>query len=303
MRKTMMVRNPTTVSDEKRQNKAVPKSFLDTSAVYKSQLGMTRTRKWMASAIPQPWYINNYVQMEFFRQNVVHWIYLYFESEHEKYETFGDVYKFYSQGFGREAKNAVAVLTTIEMDGVSFAKADHKQLCREKLQDFIYLMALQFSEVFTDMGADPTGCSRIKSKLRIPNDAGERVGQLLSFGTHFRDEKACRQKCSISRLFTNASHVAKMESILAAMADGDTGEKLQNIKQAIEKCRNAPAKITCKRCAKMGDAVVAVALDSSWKLHSFDAVHQPIAASLGLESETHPSEQGLDKLVEGKSLS
>jgi len=271
------------------------KSFLDTSIVYKTQLGTSLMKKHLQANVPKVWYINNYVRMEFFRQNLTHWIYLYFESEDEKYETFGDAFKLYSEGFGRQAKNATAVLTTIEMDGVSFVKPEDKQFCREKLQDFIYERALEFADTFTDMGVDPTDCKRIKFKLKIPNDAKERVGQLQSFAYHFRDEVTCRSKCSISELFTRASHRAKLGAIAAATAEGETKKKLDKIQAAIEKSKKKPDKITCKRCSKMGDAIIAVALDSSWKLHSMDAVHEPIAAVLELQSQTHLSEQALAK--------
>jgi len=271
------------------------KSFLDTSIVYKTQLGTSLMKRQLLANVPKAWYINNYVQMEFFRGNLSHWIYLYFESKEEKYETFGDAFKLYSEGFGRQAKNAVAVLTTIEMDGVSFAKPEDKQLCREKLQDFIYERAIDFADTFTDTGTDPTHCARIKFKLKIPNDADERVSQLQSFAYHFRDEVTCRSKCSISELFTRASHRAKIDAIAEATAEGDTKEKLEKIQAAIEKSKQNPAKITCKRCSKMGDAIIAVALDSSWKLHSMDSVHQSIASALKLQFQTHPSEQALAK--------
>jgi|GEM_PF-6353482 len=272
-----------------------PKSFLDTSVVYKTQLGTSLMKKHLQANVPKAWYINNYVQMEFFRGNVIYWIYLYFESAAEQYETFGDAFKLYSEGFGRQAKNAVAVLTTIEMDGVSFSKSEDKHICREKLQDFIYEMLIEFGESFTDMGTDPTYCTRMKFKLKIPNVAEERVRQLQSFGLHFRDEATCRAKCSISELFTRSAHRAKLDAISGATAEGATNDKLKKIQVAIEKSKEDPDKITCKRCAKMGDAIIALALDSSWKLHTMDTVHQPISSALHLESHTHPSEQALAK--------
>ena len=74
--------------------------------------------------------------MEFFRKSLVQWIYLFFESEDPKYKTFGDAWKFYSEGFGREAKTAVQVLSSMRSDGLDFSKEEDKNFCREKLQDF-----------------------------------------------------------------------------------------------------------------------------------------------------------------------
>jgi hypothetical protein len=124
---------------------------------------------------------------------------------------------------------------------------------------------------------------------------------LQSFAYHFRDEVACRSNCSIAELFTRASHRAKLDAIAVASAEGSTNDKLKKIQDAIEKAKMNPDKITCKRCSKMGDAIVAVALDSSWKLHSLDAVHEPISLALNLQCETHPSEQALAKQYEEMS--
>jgi hypothetical protein len=146
---------------------ASPKSFLDTSVVNKLQLGTSQIREYLSSAIPQKWYINNYVRMEYFRHSLIVWINLYFESAEAKHKTFGDAWKLYSEGFGREAKVAVSALTTMEADGFSFTKEEDKPFCRSKLQDFIYSMALQFGEMFTDMGGDPTHCARSIGKTKI----------------------------------------------------------------------------------------------------------------------------------------
>jgi hypothetical protein len=139
-------------------NAAIPKSFLDTTIVHKSQLGTSQIQEYLSKAIAQKWYINNYVRMEYFRHSIIIWINLYFESAEAQHKTFGDAWKLYSEGFGREAKNAVSALTTIELDGLSFAKEEDKFFCRVRLQDFIYSMALQFE----DYGR----CSRLPTTQR-----------------------------------------------------------------------------------------------------------------------------------------
>src|SRR6266478_1134713 len=170
-----------TRSSAKLSEKLSPKSFLDTSVVHKSQLGASQIQEYLRTNITQKWYINNYVQMEFYRRSLVQWIYLYFESKDSKYKTFGDAWKVYAEGFGREAKTAVAALTTMEADGLSFSSEQDKHFCREKLQDFIYAMALQFSLTFINTGNDPTYCTRLRHALKIPDEAGEREAQLLKF--------------------------------------------------------------------------------------------------------------------------
>jgi transcription termination factor NusB len=273
---------------------ATLKSFLDTSVVTKLQLGTSLLQDYLRRTIVQKWYINNYVRMEHFRHSLIIWINLYFESADPNHKTFGDAWKLYSEGFGREAKNAVSALTTMEADGFSFAKAEDKQDCRAKLQDFIYSMALQFEEMFTDMGADPTHCTRVRKTLKIPTDAAERDEQLLRFASVFRNEKVCRSLCSISNLFAaTLTHKRKFDAIAAATTTGKTVSKLENIQEAVGEAVKDPAAITCKTCSSMGDAVIASALDSSWKFHSLDTVHVPISNALKIECEIHPSERAL----------
>lgn len=279
---------------------APPKSFLDTSVVHKIQLGTSQIQNHLLSAIPPKLYINNYVRMEYFRHSLIVWINLYFESAHPKHKTFGDAWKLYSEGFGREAKIAVSGLTTMEADGFSFAKEEDKPFCREKLQDFIYGMALQFEETFTDMGGDPSHCARLRLALNVPGNATERDGQLLKIARIFENEKECRSLCSIGRLFTAQTHKAKFDAIAAATATGKTVPKLKKIQEAVGHATKNPDGITCKTCSKMGDAVVAFALDASWKLHSLDTVHGPISNALRIECEIHPSEKALAKRTVGE---
>lgn len=278
---------------------ASPRSFLDTSVVHKIQLGTSRIQEHLVGAIPQKWYVNSYVRMEYFRHTLILWIDLYFESNDAQYKTFGDAWKLFSEGFGRESKVAVAALTTMEADGLSFSKEEDKPFCRAKLQDFIYELALQFEESFTDMGGDPTHCARLRQTLKIPGDAAERDSQLLKVERIFQNEKECRSLCSIGRIFAAETHKPKLTAIGAATTTGKTVPKLQKIQAALENAAKDPEAITCKTCAKMGDALVALALDPSWRLHSLDTVHAPISDALKIQYEIHPSERALAKRPAG----
>jgi hypothetical protein len=187
----------------------------------------------------------------------------------------------------------------MEADGFSFAKEEDKPFCRGKLQDFIYSMAIQFEDMFTDMGGDPTHCARLRYALKVPDDATERDGQLLKVARIFQNEKECRSLCSIARLFTAVTHRPKFSAMAAATATGKTVPKLKKIHEALAEATKDPDAITCMTCSKMGDAVIASALDASWKLHSLDTVHVPISDALKIECEIHPSEKALAKRAAG----
>src|SRR5690349_22949940 len=162
-----------------------PKSFVDTSAVYKLQVGITAHREYLLSAIPKNWYVNNYVRMEFYRALLVQCVEIYFESADPIYVTFGDVFNAYAERYGRQPKIAVNVLTTMQSDGFLLSNPNDKEILRQKLQDFVFTMAQQFRDLFVDMGKDPSNCARVPHPLKIPRDASERDAVLRATAISF----------------------------------------------------------------------------------------------------------------------
>ena len=73
----------------------------------------------------------------------------------------------------------------------------------------------------------------------------------------------------------------------------EAAEKLDFFPARSDEATKDPAAITCQMCSKMGDAVIASALNPAWKLHSIDTVHAPIAEALKLEYQIHPGEKAL----------
>jgi len=264
------------------------KSFLDTSAVYKLQIGASAHIEHLAAAIPKKWYVNNYVKMEYYRSCLMHWIALYFESEHPMHRTFGDTLKYYADKFGREAKTALNAVASIELEGFSFASPEDKEYCRQKLQDFIFEMALQFDLTFADMGKDPTKCSRVRCPIELP-EASERDTMLVKVLLVFSDNKECRSRCQIDQLFEREPYKTMMDKIAAIPRQGKVKDALERIVNTIAIARGDSAGITCHSCGRIGDAVIASLLDPAWKLHSMDAVHGPISEAIGLQYQIHPS--------------
>lgn len=270
------------------------KSFLDTSTVYKLGVGTTVHQEYLSRTIPEEWYVNNYVQMEYYRTCLMHWIQLYFESEDAIHQTFGDALKFYAEGFGREAKAAVNVIASMETGGLSFSLPKDKEFCRQALQDTILIMAIQFRDTYINMGQDPTHCARVPHPLRL-SDHVDRDGLLLRVFHDFKAEKECRGRCTIHRLFENEPYKTKMEVISKLLPTGRSKHALERIQEAITTAQKLPSEITCRSCGKMGDAVIATSLDKLWKLHSMDEVHGLISVALGLEHQIHLSAKALKK--------
>jgi hypothetical protein len=268
------------------------KSFLDTSVVFKLQVGDTAHKEHLSNAIPQKWYVNNYVEMEFYRAFLMQCIEVYFESADPSYVTFGDVFKVYAEGFGRQAKVVASVLTSMESDGYSLTNPNDKEFLRQRLQDFIFFMAQQFRTNFTDMGADPSKCARVPHPIKLPKDPSERDAVLRKAFLTFDDKKACRKGCSIESLFMSEKYKNKLEVVAATTVDSDALEK---IRKAIRKAQGNPSAITCTACSKMGDVVAVASLDSAWKFHSMDSVHEHICESITMTFAIHQSSKAVVK--------
>lgn len=280
-------------------HEALPdKSFLDTSVVFKLQSGVAAHKERLSEAIPQKWYVNNYVQMEFYRAFLMECIEVYFESADPSYRTFGEVFNVYAEGFGRQPKIATTVLANMESDGYSLANPDDKEFLRQRLQDFIFFMAQQFRTKFSDTGADPSKCSRVPHPIKLPKEPVDRDSVLRKAFLTFDDTEQCRKDCAIESLFGSEKYKPKLAAIVAVKAKS---KALDRIREAITQSQEEPSAITCTRCSKMGDAIAAVSLDQSWKFHSMDAVHEHICESINLTFAIHPSAKAVIKKEKAKT--
>ena len=270
-----------------------PKSFLDTSTVIKLQLGASIQRDYLFEAIPRKWYINNYVRMEFYRRVIIECIEVYFESADSRYTTLGDVFSAYAERFGRQAKIATNVMANMKADGYSLSEPKDKEVLRQKLQDFIFSLALQFREAFIDMGKDPSQCSRVPRPIRLPKEPSDRDAVLRAAALTFAQKEECRRRCTVHHLFQSQPYTGKLEAISGTTANDASLEK---IRKATKTARENPSRITCASCSKMGDAIIAISLDPAWRLHSMDGVHQFLSEAINLEFKIHPSVAALMRL-------
>lgn len=284
-----MSRNPPKNSTRKAKSKLPTKSFLDTSVVYKLQIGASAQQEHLSETIPKEWYVNNYVKMEFYRTCLMHWIELYFESESSFHSTFGDALKYFAEKFGRVPKVILSAISSmLDSDGFSTSDAADKAICRQKLQDLIFELAAQLEKGFKDTGQDPTKCARIRKPLKLP-EAAQRDEVLRDLAVSFHAIGECRSKCQIHGVFENVPGKQKMAVISAISPNGRSKEALEKIQKAVAKAVADPNGITCRSCGNMGDAIIAVTLNAEWKLNSMDYVHEPIAIAVDIEYEIHPS--------------
>jgi predicted nucleic acid-binding protein len=274
------------------------KSFLDTSAAIKLRAGHRAHKEYLSANIPRPHYVNNYVRMEFYKALLMHWIHFYFESGDELHRTFADAVTFWTDRFGREPKALLAAIAHMLADGFSPDDRSQKEVCRQKLLDLIFTMAIAFESAYKDTGVDPTHCARLGRALDF-GASGDRDIQLLEFEKRFGDSDSSRSNCWIESLFRNKKFAGDMARLEEDSRQKPSNDALGKMHDSLEKGVQDSTQITCTSCGKMGDAVIAVSMPSGWELHSLDEVHATICTALDKGFKIHPSLAKLRKNLGG----
>jgi len=260
------------------------------SVVIKQRAGHVKHKTYLSAAVPSPHYVNNYVRMEYYRALLLHFIHLYFESSYPFHLNFGDALIFYSDRFGREVKGALTAVGNLMGDsGLRPEQTSDKEVCRQKLQDLIFELALAFECSYINMGDDPTNCARVRSSLSFP-DSTRRDTALIEFQKRFEAVEECRSRCTIDRVFKAAGkYCGQMEAVRQAAQRGPRDDRLTNLSEAVHKAIEDGAKIACFSCEKMGDAIIAVSMPSTHTLHTLDTLHGPICEAISKGCQIHPS--------------
>lgn len=272
------------------------KSFLDTSVVIKQRVGHSKHQEYLSSAIARPFYVNNYVRMEFYRTLLIQLIDFYIDCSEPFHATFGDAMVFYADKFGRQPKALLASIAAMIKDhGLGPDIPEEKQVCLRKLEDIIFSLALAFEVSYQDNSTDPTRCARVRGPLRI-SETQSRRETLMQFESMFQDVDECRKHCTINKLFQVGKYGAQMRTVQSICEPSSTHPALAKMSPTIQEAISDPACVTCVKCGKVGDVVIAVTMPTAWKLHSLDTAHEPICKALGQEVQIHPSAARLKKL-------
>ncbi len=264
------------------------KSFLDTSVVIKQRAGHSAHRAILSATIPIPHYVNNYVRMEFYKALLLDWTRLYFESGESFHPTFGDALLFYSDRFGRGPKTVLTALGNL-MTSIGFflSETRDKENCRQKLQDLIFELALEFERCYRDTGDDPTRCARLSSPLKLP-EPQMRDEALLEFQKTFEAVEECRKHCTIDTVYRRGGKY-KIEKIEELRHQSLADKRVTRLSGLVHEALENSAKITCWSCAKMGDATIGASMPAGWRLHSLDTLHEPVCQALAKDCQVHPS--------------
>ena len=144
---------------------------------------------------------------------------------------------------------------------------------------------------FTDVGGDTTHCARAGVPLNI--DLKNLRTDISEFYDRFNDTKTCRDNCVVDR-FLLVRHKARLDQYVALSKGLTFGKQNDGFKKIVENLEEILAKganaCTCKRCEKIGDAIIALDTPRNLRLEHTDNSFNHLCPPLTQPHYQHPSQ-------------
>ena len=268
--------------------------FLDTSVARSKLLGTLAYKQYFESQFAdQPLYISNYVQMEIKRSYLINLISFYFVLHLETINNIVDAIALWSNRFNPSELKAILQLIPqlFSTRQLNFSSDQDKKKALSILAIYIKRFELRLHRQFNNTNIDSTACARALVPLNV--DLKNPVEGLKQFADEFGDVKTCRSKCQIDqfllvqyrseieRLVEQAKHLPKNTNTRGFINIAN------NLKEIL--ATGAPA-CNCKRCEKIGDAVIALDEPRNMRLEHTDNSFDYLCPTVNQPHYKHPSE-------------
>ncbi|MBR8840927.1 MAG: hypothetical protein DSM106950_44955 [Stigonema ocellatum SAG 48.90 = DSM 106950] len=262
---------------------AIQEKFLDTSVMRSLLLATQAYQQYLKSQLSNSEvYISNYVRMEIKRSYIINIISFYFVLRLDGINTIGDAITLWSNKFkGSELKAILQVIPQLfSTRQLNFASPEDKQKALSLLAIYIKRFDLIIKTKF-NYSEDYTVCARALVPLNI--DLKNPAIGLNKFVLKFEDTKTCRSQCNIDQ-FLLIQYRYELEQIVEIASQIPRNTKTRgflniahNLKEILISGATA---CDCKRCEKIGDAVIALNTPRNLQLehtdNSFDYLCPPI---------------------------
>jgi hypothetical protein len=266
--------------------------FLDSSAVYAILLGTQAYKQYLESALAHPRVVSPYVQMEVQRSYLCKIIEFYFILNLDSIQNISDALIFWSNHYKSSQHKAVARLMAQLLQQRPLDLSDSQD--KAKALEAIAALIIQFSELlrnrFVSTETDSTNCARAQVTLKVIDNAAE---EFIRFLSAFDNVKACRSRCRIDQ-FLLSEHLSEIESYvqysetLAKNSNSRGFIKIaENLKEIINQGSDA---CSCKRCERIGDAVIALDAPRQMQLEHTDHSFDYLCPLIQQPHRKHPSE-------------
>ncbi|MDZ7962907.1 MAG: hypothetical protein RMY34_34430 [Aulosira sp. DedQUE10] len=276
------------------EDQFVTQHFLDTSVLRSLLLSTQAYKQYFESQFTdQPLYISNYVQMEMKRSYLINLISFYFVLRLETINNIGDAIALWSNRFKTSELKAILQLIPqlFSTHQLNFSSHQDKETALSVLAIYIKRFELILRKKFNNTNIDSTACARalVPLTLDLKNPA---VG-LKQFADEFGDVETCRSKCQIDQ-FLLVQYRDEIEQLVeqASQLPKNSNTRgfikiAQNLKEIL--VQGAVA-CNCKRCEKIGDAVIALNAPRSMQLEHTDNSFDYLCSTINQPHYKHLSE-------------
>ena len=173
----------------------------------------------------------------------------------------------------------------------NFYSKQDKEKAIAALVIYIKRFDLTFTKLFKNTNTDLTACTRAVIPLQV--DLKIRTPGLKKFVDEFADIKNCRSKCKIDE-FLLIQHKESIEQLIkfASQLPKNTNTRgfiniINNLKEILKTGATA---CDCKRCEKIGDAVIALDAPRNMQLEYTDNSFDYLCPTINQPHYKHPSE-------------
>jgi hypothetical protein len=272
----------------------IPRHFLDSSVARPMLFGTQTYKQYFASQFgDNPRYISAYVQMELRRSYLRNMVDFYFTLRLPTLHTISDAFSFWSNHFRTSGLKAALQLAgdLFALHRLDFTRPRDKAKALHVLGGYIRRVELKMRRTFTDIGKDSTRCTRaaVPFKVELTNMAAG----FKQFVEAFDDVETCRARCRIDHFLLNR-YRPEVEAYIAQSSqlpkNTDTRGFIavaENLREIREEGATA---CSCKRCERIGDAVIALDAPRNMRLEHTDQSFNHLCPPIDQSHHQHPSE-------------
>ena len=275
-------------------DKIEQKHFLDTSVARSLMLATKIYQHYFKSKFgDKNLYISNYVQMEIKRSYLINLISFYFILRLDSINSIGDAIALWSNRFkGSELKAILQLIPQLfSTRQFNFSSSQDKEKAIAALVIYIKRFDLTLRKSFKNTNKDSTVCARALVPLTV--DLKNPSPGLKKFADEFGDIKTCRSKCNIQQflLIQNRELIEQLIEVSSKMPKNTNTRGFINIVNNLkEVLKIGDSACDCKRCEKIGDAIIALDAPRDMRLEYTDSSFDYLCPSINQPHYKHPSE-------------
>jgi hypothetical protein len=282
-------------TNKKRANapKSSEKHFLDTSVARPILTGATKYRAYYSSQFKTDrLYVSRFVKMEFRRSFILNLINFFDVLDMPEIQCIDDATTLWSNRFKTSELKAVLQIIAKLFDTQRLSGSSAKD--KEKALRVLGILIKRYQtliEGYTDVGTNTTHCARAQVPLNI--DLANLREDITTFFERFNDTKTCRDNCVIDKflLARYRTEVERYVTVAKSLKTGKGNDGFKRIAENLEQILSGgPSACSCKRCEKIGDAVIALDTPRNLPIEHTDYSFDHLCSELAQPHRRHPSE-------------